>query len=318
MISFKRFLLEADIAAKARGGLPQIFSKYPNQPTLVSAPGKAMENMSKLLRSGRIQANITEKTDGSAGIIGFDNNGFYVQMGKGERIYNENAPHEHAERRRQKAAEQGKPFQPLMINGTSMAEHQANLFNIYRSNDGLVSYLQSKAKQSPNGEAQIRGEHFYKPMGTLLHNGNKVRFVATDYDTNKMGSHGMFVIHSQLPGNEVHDLEHLKKLSTPQMKIDDDIIPSHSRIDVDVKDLSDRLKKIQSGEPIKRNNDPRMDQLRDIAEETHKRVQQRLEGLKGKFGDETEGFVVHGPVRIKMWPGQYTARKLDRWQKGSR
>ena len=76
MLKFKQYILEA---ATAREGVPHIYKEDPNAPSTISQPSKALENLHKLIGSGHIEGVATEKTDGASGILGHDNNGFYIQ-----------------------------------------------------------------------------------------------------------------------------------------------------------------------------------------------------------------------------------------------
>ena len=312
MLKFKQYILEA---ATARQGLPHIeYEQNSNAPSMISQPSKALENLHKLIGSGHIEGVATEKTDGASGILGHDNNGFYIQMGKGNKIYHPDDPGKFAEQRQQKAKAQGKQLEPLLFNGKPIHEHQRDLFNLFNSNEGLKHYLKYQAKNSPGGESQIRGEFFYRPMGTHVNDGKHVRFVATHYNTSTMGNKGSFVVHTQL--NPQHNVDQIKSFSTPDMKFDSDEIPN-SKFKIDVRDLASKLKTIDPN--IKSRSHPQWGDVVAIAKQAKARVAKHFSQFKPKFGtEETEGLVLHTPVRVKYVPDEYAGRKKELFKQGSR
>ena len=151
-------------------------------------------------------------------------------------------------------------------------------------------------------EVVLRGEAFNmslaRPSDTTK---GEVKFVHTSYDPKPMGSQGSFIIHSRLPENQGHDLEHLKSLSNSRIKIDDDVI-SHKPGHVDVADEVSDYHKLDHGLMASRttpkNKAAKMAELgkfNDIKKRVREKVTTHIGklGIQNKFGSGTEGLVVH-------------------------
>lgn len=300
ILTFKQFLNEA-----ARVGLPHIDvpdsipqEKRKNVPTVISKVSAAYQNLQSLIGTDKLKAPITEKTDGSTYRIGHDQNGFFTETSNSGRIYSKG---DYAKQAKEKHGH--KPdFDP------ALSTHFDELHHHLASNHNLVSYLKSKAEASPNGESTIKGEIFYKPFGQTSNDGKHITFVGTKYNTSQMSKNGSFIVHSQLPENQGHDIEHLTRLGNHSININHDKI-DHPGLDLDVSDLNERLKNVDPS--IRTRKHPHWPEVESIASDLRKRIGNSINNIKPKFGPETEGYVFHGPIRFKHVPDGYAQRKKE-------
>lgn len=129
----------------------------------------------------------------------------------------------------------------------------------------------------------------------------EVKFVHTSYHPKHMGSQGAFVIHSKLPENQGHDLEHLKSLSDSKIKIHDDVVshkPGHVDVANEVGDYHKLDHGLMASRTTPKNKEAKMAELgkfNDIKKRVSDKVSAHLGklGIQNKFGSGTEGLVVH-------------------------
>jgi len=277
MLSFRKFIIEG-----IRVGLPSI-------------PNMDHGQFSNLVKGGKVHIqNATEKTDGSTFQFGHDEHGFYSQSsGSGsERMRN---PSDYAERATRRSQETGKPLDLTGAHAFAAAHHAL------QCNQALKQHLKQRASQS-GGHTTVRGELFSKALARPSEVPGEVKFVGTSYDPSHMGSVGKIVIHSRLPENQGHDLEHFKKhLSTSEMNFDDDKI-THPAAHVDVSKETAGLKGIDHGllssRTTPKNKEAKMAEqgkLDTIKKAVSDKVDSavRSMNIRPKFGSGTEGMVVH-------------------------
>ena len=277
MKNFTQFLTEG-----IRQGLPHITTMDHEQFKNLTAGGKVH------------LGNVTEKTDGRKFEFGHDEKGFFTQ-GTGSGSEKMRTPQDHIDRAKRRAKETGKPYDP------KGAEGAANIHATLQTNHKLLNHLRIQHQRSGK-EARVSGEAFYLPDAKPSEKKGEIKFVGTSYDPSHMGSKGKFVIHSQLPVNKEHNLEHFKKhLSSPEMNFDDDKI-NHTPTSIDVgpeheqfnklnhallkarttpKNKAEKMKEIEKFEGVKRQVSAKIDQ------------HVRNSGVKGKWGSGSEGLVVH-------------------------
>lgn len=280
MLSFSLHLLTESI----RVGLPHIHSMDHKQ-------------FSGLMHKEHIDlSHITEKSDGMTHKMGYDEHGFFTQS-SGSGSEKMRHPKDFEERATRRARETGKPLD------LTAAHAFGHIHQTLQNNQKLQSYLKKKANKE-GGETHIRGEVFYKPLAKdSPHHGEK-KFVGTSYRTDHMGSVGKYVIHTKLPENQKHDVEHLKTLSTHEMNFDDDKLHSSSghKTSVDVSSEHKAFKKLDHGllaarttPKNKAEKEHELGRMHEIQKRVSKKVDAHMKkmGLRPKWGSESEGIVVH-------------------------
>ena len=271
------------ISEGIRQGLPHITTMDHDQFTHLTHGGKV-----------HIEG-ATEKTDGSTFMFGHDHHGFYSQSsGSGsERMRN---PEDYHERARRRANETGKPLDLTAANAFAKA-HAA-----LQKNKPLVAHLKKRAEES-GGETSVRGELFSKALARPSDTKKgEIKFVGTSYSPKHMSKVGKIVIHSKLPENQGHDIEHFKKnLSDSNINFDDDKI-EHKPGHVDVRDEVKELKGVNH-ELLKARTTPKNKEAKTaetakfdaIKKKVSDKVDAHVKGLgvSPKWGSGTEGMVVH-------------------------
>jgi hypothetical protein len=277
MLSFRQFITES-----IRQGLPHIHSMDHKQ-------------FGSLIKTGKVHiSNSTEKTDGSSFLFGHDENGFYSQS-TGSGSEKMRTPTDYHERATRRAKETGNNPNLVAANAFS------HVHKILQSNKPLTDHLQSKFKKSGQ-EQKVRGEVFYKPLSSPTHNPNEVKFVGTSYDTSHMGTVGKIVVHSKLPENKGHDLEHFRNnLSTHEINFDDDKVhhpEAHVAVSQEHKKFSALNHDLLSSRTTNKNRDAKTAELGKF-HAIKQKVQDKVDahvgslGIAPKWGSGTEGLVVH-------------------------
>lgn len=289
MHSFKSFLNEASI----RQGLPHLYSSTTaagNQ-----TPSLSTDQFRNLVKGGKIHIHhVTEKTDGQTFKFGHDEHGFYTQhSGSGdERI---RTPEGHVERAMRRAKETGKEYNPIPHNAMS-AFHSA-----LHNNKALQDHLAKEYKKTGK-EVVVRGEAFNRSLGQKGAKRGEMKFVHTSYSTKGMGKQGSFIIHSKLPENARHDVEHFKnKLSDSNITFDHDKIdhkPGHVDVAQELRDFNKLNHELINSRTTPKNKAEKLAELEkfnQIKTRVHEKVTKHLGtlGIKNKFGSGTEGLVVH-------------------------
>lgn len=288
MLRFKSFLNES----KVRQGLPHLYS------TTTAAgnqtPSLSTDQFRNLVRDGKVHIHhVTEKTDGQTFKFGHDEHGFYTQhSGSGdERIRTAEG---HIERSQRRAQETGKEYDPT--GPEAMAAFHSALHN----NKALQDHLKKQYKKTGK-EVVVRGEAFNNSLAQPGDKPGEVKFVHTSYKKPK-AKQGAFIIHSKLPENVDHDVEHFKNnLSDSNIQFDHDII-DHKPGHVDVKDEEKEFHALNheliNSRTVPKNKEAKMAELQrfnDIKTRVSNKVSAHLKtlGIKNKFGSGTEGLVVH-------------------------
>jgi len=301
MITFLAFLTEASV----RQGLPHITTMDHDQ-------------FNKLTDDSTVKLhNITEKTDGSTMLMGHDEHGFYTQSsGSGsERM---RSPDDYVTRATRRAAETGKPLD------LTAAQAFAHVHHNFSKNKMLQEYLQRKAGEA-GGETQLRGEMFYKPFARPSETPGEVKFVGTSYDPSRMANTGKFVIHSQLPENKNHEIDHIiNNLSDSEINFDHDMIAAKPS-DVDVSDerkafegLNHELLNTRTKPSNKEAKLAETQKFEAIKKAVSDKVDTKARSMKiqPKWGSGTEGFVVHpaegsNDPRFKITSDAFRSYKAD-------
>lgn len=286
MIRFRDFITES-----VRQGLPHIHSTL--TPAGNPTPSLSTDQFEKTTRGGKLHINdVTEKTDGQTFRIGHDDEGFYTQhSGSGdERIRTGQG---HIDRAKRRAKETGKEYDP------TAPEAFAKFHDALHRNEKLQDHLKQQYKK--NGHITIKGEAFNNALATPSDVADEVKFVHTSYAKPKT-SHGTFVIHSKLPGNEHVDLDHFKNnLSNNEISFDDDVV-NHKPGHVDVKDEVSQFSNLDHGlinsRTTKTNKQDKLaeiEKFNNIKKKVSAKVEKHLKhlGVKNKWGSGSEGLIVH-------------------------
>lgn len=282
MLRYKSFLLES-----IRQGLPHI-SKMDHK------------QLGGLLSGGSIHFDkVTEKTDGTSFLMGHDQHGFYTQStGSGNEKMR--SPEDYIARGKRRAAETGKPYDPFMHK--NFAETHAAM----AANKGITSGLAQAASRSSTGEAQMRGELFHnavsRPSDTVA---GEHKYVGTSYDKKKIGAEGKkvgsFVLHTKLPENHWVNNDEIVTHSDHNIGFEHDMI-HHNIPHLNISDLATKHAALNHGlmdsRTIPSNKEAKTAEVAKhaaIAQQVSDRVDKHLQanGVKPKFGSETEGLVVH-------------------------
>lgn len=278
MKSFSQFISESSI----RQGLPHITTMNHSQ-------------FSGLIHDKKVHIHdATEKTDGMTHVMGHDEHGFYTQS-SGSGSEKMRKPEDFHERAMRRAKETGKEYNPTAANAF------AHVHKIMASNKAITSHLEKQHKKTGQ-DVKIRGEVFYKPMGTPSeHHKHEIKFVGTSYDPSHMGQHGKYVIHTKLPENHHLDVEKLKKHSTHEMNFDDDkvnIEKGHVDVSKEHEDFHRLDHELINSRTTPKNKSAKMAELEKMSH-IQKRVSDKVDahvkslGIKPKWGSGTEGLVVH-------------------------
>lgn len=262
MLRFKSFILESE--GKLRQGLSHVSDLKPDQ-------------FHELTKSGKIGGDVTEKTDGMAFEVGHDDGGFYTRTSHSDKMRNK-GDYENAAK-----AKFGDGFNP------EISRHFDRIHHELHSNPKLTNYL-------ANGGKHVKGEIYYKPHGKPTEHG-EVRFVGTAYDPKKMAQTGSFVVHSKLPENSHHNLEHVKSLGDKHFNIDDD--STHKKVNLDVSDEHKAFSNLDHEVMKSRKHADKEAKLNEVGKfnaikhSVNEKLKHHLSDLKPKWGSETEGHVIH-------------------------
>jgi hypothetical protein len=189
LLSFKSFLNEE----KLRQGLDH-FNNL------------SYEKIGKLLSSDTLQGTITPKTDGAAGAVGWDENGFFTQSGRSDKVRNAGDYSAYTRKKRGEDAD-------LTISSSYDAMHHH-----LQNNKKLTQYLRSRHESGQ--PSTLKGEFFLRHLAKPTEKG--LTFVATSYNPNSMGSTGMFILHHKLPENSTHNPDDIHHLSDKHVTFDHD------------------------------------------------------------------------------------------------
>ena len=267
---------------KVRGGLPHITTMDHNQFKELASDGKVHLH------------SMTEKTDGQAHVFGHDEHGFYTQS-SGSGTDKMRSPEDFKARAKAQAEKKG--VEP----NYHSAEAFGHIHSILASNKPLQDHLKSEYKKR-GSEVKVRGESFYKPWGKDGDHPGETKFVGTSYATHHMGTVGKYVIHTKLPDNAHHDVEHFKKnLSSKEINFDDDKIhhePHHVDVSAEKKKFEGLNHDLLSARTTKTNKEAKTAELEkfgDIKKRVSAKVDTHIKklGLSPKWGSGSEGIVVH-------------------------
>lgn len=267
-------------------------------------------------------SNLREKPDGTGAIqIGHDQHGFYSQSsGSGDERMRSRK--DYIRRATRRAQETGKPLD------LSAAHVFGDAHERLAKNPKLMQYLKHKAHGN-GGETKLKGELFYRPKGVPSdEHPDHVKFVNTSYHTSHLGKTGALVIHTGMPDNKHHDIEHLKAIGDEHIKIHDDKRPDIPHAKIDVTRERSRFEKLDrellSSRTTKKNKvakEIETGKLDALRKAVHRKVEAHLNrngATKSKWGsDQPEGMVIHPPEskpdapRVKIQSKKFEKFKSD-------
>lgn len=307
MLNFKEYLTEG-----IRQGLPHITTM-------------SHEQFHNLTSSGKVHLHdMTEKTDGQSFQFGHDDEGFYTQStGSGNEKMRKHT--DYAARAKARAKVTGKP---LNLDASNAFGH---VHKTLQNNKTLTDHLASAHKKK-GSEVTVRGESFYRPWGKPSHIPGEVKFVGTSYDPSHIGKVGKIVIHTKLPENKEHDVNHLKSLGDEHINFDSDEIP-HKKSALNISAERSEFDKLNHGLINSRttptNKESKLAEISKfdaIKKKVSAKVDAHIKGLNlsPKWGSESEGIVVHptdknpSAPRFKVTSDtfrQYRASGASNWKK---
>lgn len=255
------------------------------------------DQLSSLVKGGKVHIDkVTEKTDGIPHEFGYDEKGFYTRS-KGTGEAKVRSPEEYHELAKKKAEGGRSVYNP------DKANTFGHIHLMLHGNQALQKHLAERQKKS-GGDIRVKGEMFYMPLSQESEHKGERRFVATSYKTSHMGKMGKFVIHSELPENKDHDVEHFKNnLSSSDLNFDHDKIES-KKASIDVSDeikgldsIDKNLLKARTTKSNKAAKEAEQKKLDRVRNAVSKKVDAHFSStsIAPKWGTETEGFVIHPP-----------------------
>jgi len=246
--------------------------------------------------------------------MGHDEHGFYTQhSGSGDEKIRTGQGH--VDRAKRRAEETGKEYHP------AAPEAFAKFHNALHQNKALQKHLADTYKKTGK-EVVVKGEAFNNELSTPSEHPGEVKFVHTSY--RKPKGLGTFVIHSKLPENQGHDIEHFKKhLSDSKINFDSDTVahkPGHVDVADEVKDFHGLNHELINSRTTPKNKEAKMAEIgkfNDIKKRVHAKVSEHIGklGIQNKWGSGTEGLVVHpteenpSSPRFKIINPSFTAAK---------
>ena len=277
MLSFKQYISEE----KLRKGLEHL-SKLNH------------ERVGSLLKSDSLEGTVTPKTDGAAGEVGYDEQGFYTRSARSDKIRNPGEYTAYTKAKRGETAD------------TKTSSHYDEMHRHLKNNQKLISYLKSQHKLGK--PSSIKGEFFLKGLGEKTDKG--IKFVGTSYNPSSMGKSGMFIMHHKLPENSTHDPEHISSIGDHNVSFDHDKSKNSSfKIDTSQEKKSyseinpDLLKSRKlSDKTAKEAETKKLDSIKNSLENKLKQHSNSVEPRPWEIKGESEGVVVHThdyPVKIQ-------------------
>ena len=278
MLSFKQYIVEGSV----RTGLPHITTMSTDQ-------------FKNLTKNGQVHLHdITEKSDGMPHEFGHDEHGFYTRT-KPTGDAKVRSTQEYQDILKAKAERTGNPYNP------DKTKSFAHIHSTLQNNKALTDHLKNQFEKTGQ-DVRVKGEILYKPISQPSEHKGERRFVLTSYDANKMGSVGKYIIHSKLPENAGHDIDHFKnKLSNSELNFDGDKVehkPSSVDISKESHGFGDLNHDLINSRTTKTNKEAKLAEIakfdrikKKVSDKVDKHVDSK--GIKNLWGSESEGLVVH-------------------------
>lgn len=256
------------------------------------APHLSEDEIHNLIEPGYIFLDrITEKTDGQTFVMGFDSEGFYTRSSGTSDLRIRDAM-EYVNR----ANERG--------NSISVANGFAAVHDSLLENNKLQFGLE-QFYDFTQDEVLLSGEIFNnflaRPSETV---DGHVKFIHTSYDPSKLGTLGMFVLHSHLEQNQWMSFQGVHTLGNEEIKFDHDVI--------------EPLEPINIKTALHAYYSMAFD-LDYVREHLQNEITWRTKVLQPKWGLETEGHVIHPSdrnpkaPRFKIVTERFKTEKANGW-----
>lgn len=261
------------------------------------------ERLGSLLSTGVITGKSTRKTDGAAGEVGYDENGFYTRSARSDKVRNPGDYSTYTKNKRGEAAD------------TSISSQYDDMHHKLQNNPKLVNYL--KSRHESGKPSSIKGEFFLNGLGQKTDKG--VKFVNTSYNPNVFGKTGMFIMHHKLPENSSHDPEEVSSLGDKHVSIDHDKSEgSDFKIDAskereDYKKVNPEILKSRkhSDKESKRSEEEKLNNIKSSLENKFKEHSSKMVPRPWEVSGESEGDVFHpdGNSPFKIQSDQFKTFK---------
>jgi len=286
-----------EVVDTPRKGIPHMFSgEYSMTPLeFIKTIRYIKSNNGGMI--GPSNTKVTEKADGFSLIIGLDKDDrFFVESSHSGPVFDEGE------------------FRKYTINKTGktskFSECYEDILKKLKSNSKLQKYLKSIKTDSG---IKIQTEALYIPIGEI--SGSSIRFVATNYDIDRLGSWASFIIFNVLDGNgeqlDEDTILNIKKelhsMSTDELKFDYGDVDSYQSIDMssEIDEVDSLISEFELEyhnkiDDIINNSDRSkvvVDQKKNIKQSLlslQKKISNKLSNIitNGKFGDEYEGVIL--------------------------
>lgn len=287
MLSSKQYIIEQ----KLRTGLEHLSKLNHSQ-------------VGELLKDKSLKGSSTRKTDGAAGEVGYDENGFYTRSARSDKVRNAGEYSAYTRNKRGEDAD------------TSVSGQYDTMHHHLSTNPQLVSYLKSRHEQGQ--PSSIKGEFFLRGLGEKTKKG--IKFVGTSYNPNAMGSHGMFVMHHKLEGNDAHRPEEISKLGNDKVTFDHDKSEGNE-FDIDVskeheihKTINPELLKSRKAadKEAREAETQKLSTIKNSLEQKLKDHASKVKPRPWEVEGESEGDVFHTPNgRFKIQSDSFKQFKAD-------
>lgn len=245
--------------------------------------------LQELFLTEKLYATVTEKTDGIAFQIGKFDGKVYTRTSNSPKVIKQG---QYEANQKIKCMVQGEWFDPWFSRQMDIIHGQ---------------FVQTLGKTLVDGE-QITGELFWYPFGNMSRDGKMIRFITVPYSCSII-KRNTLIFHSRLSdvipeSNEhfdVHSDSVIRDISMEQYVLKD----MFKKIN---KDLLCSRKKIHTNDRLREIN--KLQDIRGLFEALLRREVENL-GLQPKWGEYTEGYVLHPEIgpRIKLVTDYFKTKK---------
>jgi len=242
-------------------------------------------HIKSLIGDGKISGYATQKTGGMHLTIGHDENGFYTanHLGKKMRF--------HGDYQKEASDRLGEDYNDFDH------KHFDHFHRDLMGNPAVRSYLEAHQNQY-KGDSKLQGHAYYRNHGTPDKIGG-IRIGDIVQHPDKLGSTGMFILHSKHPDNATHEPELIKSFNDGKINFDHDIV-ANSFKHIPAKDLKTKLESIDPQKLNSKNSDAKQNEqnkVSHLASEVGNRIKEfSTDTLPPKFGGEPIGHDFH-PVK---------------------
>ena len=321
-MKFKMMSLFEEFDKTARVGI-----RHPFQIAQLDGPGKFIGFMDylKYTMNGKINSaeiDITEKVDGFGIRFGCTDGDIFIESSYSGLIFDQGHFTEYAREKNYKGE------------GLKIFQGFDKMLKIFQEDKDISSILR---KHQP---VKLIGECQYTPAGRRM--GNKISFVATEYDIKKLGNLATIVLFYSVTPNKFQSvMKELKSLNRSDIKFDDPIInykftinilPSLNKFSKELEEFENTLQKkypdLEYDDilhlPLKRKAGVPKEfyielksaktELINFLMNWGKKIEEEIsKPIRGKFGDVAEGVVIkfNNGMTIKITTDAFNASKVE-------